>query len=195
MRLKVSDKSLFAVLLRSRWWVSIAVAIVIALLVRYFAPEEYLLPALSVTIPFLFTGILAAWKQLRVPGASRVASTVDAVSAMSWREFSDVMEAAFQRDGFAVSRISGAADLRLEKEGRVTLVSCKRWKAASHGVEPLRELETQKQSQAAHEALYVALGGVSENARRFAQSQKIRLVQDVELTALLRLRKGAKASA
>ncbi len=191
----MSDKSLFAVLLRSRWWVSIALAVGMALLVKFFAPEEYFLPALSVTLPFLFTGILAAWKQLRVPGASRVASTVETVSAMSWREFSDVMEAAFQRDGFAVSRISGAADLRLEKEGRVTLVSCKRWKAASHGVEPLRELETQKQSQAAHEALYVALGGISENARRFAQSQKIRLVQDVELTTLLRLRKGAKASA
>ncbi len=192
MRLKMSDKSLFAVLLRSRWWVSIALAVAMALLVKFFAPEEYFLPALSVTIPFLFTGILAAWKQLRVPGASRVASTVETVSAMSWREFSEVMETAFQREGFTVSRVSGAADLKLDKEGRVTLVSCKRWKAANHGVEPLRELETLRQAQGGHEAIYVALGGVSENARRFAQSHKIRLIQDVELTGLLRLRKGAK---
>lgn len=191
----MSDKSLFAVLLRSRWWVSIALAVGLALLVRYFAPEEYLLPALSVTIPFLFTGILAAWKQLRVPGASRVASTVEAVLVMSWREFGEVMEAAFQRDGFAVSRINGAADLKLTKEARVTLVSCKRWKAAHHGVEPLRELETLRQEQGAHEAVYVAIGGVSENARRFAQSHKIRLIQEVELTGLLRLRKGAKVAA
>ena len=191
----MSDKSLFAVLLRSRWWVSIALAAAMAVLVKFFAPEEYFLPALSVTIPFLFTGILAAWKQLRVPGASRVASTVETVSAMSWREFSEVMETAFQREGFAVSRVSGAADLKLDKEGRVTLVSCKRWKAASHGVEPLRELETLRESQGAHEALYVALGNVSDNARRFAKSHKIGLMEDMQLTTLLRLRKGAKAAA
>ena len=191
----MSENSLFAVLLRSRWWVSIALAVGIALLVRYFVPDEYLLPALSVTIPFLFTGILAAWKQLRVPGAGRIASTVETVSAMSWREFSDLMEAAFLRDGFTVSRINGAADLKLAKEGRVTLVCCKRWKAASHGVEPLRELEALREEQGAHEALYVALGNVSDNARRFARSQKIGLMEDVQLTTLLRLRKGAKRAA
>ena len=191
----MSDNSLFAVLLRSGWWVSIALAVGIGLLVKFFVPEEHLLPALSVTIPFLFTGILAAWKQLRIPGAARIASTVETVSAMSSREFLELMEAAYQRDGFAVSRINGAADLKLSKEGRVTLVCCKRWKAAGHGVEPLRELESLRESLGAHEARYVALGNVSDNARRFATSHKIGLIEDMQLTTLLRLRKGAKAVA
>lgn len=190
----MSDNSLFAVLLRSQWWISIAVAVGIGLVVKFFVPEEHLLPALSITIPFLFTGILAAWKQWRVPGAGRIASTVETVSAMSSREFLKLMEASYQRDGFAVSRINGAADLKLSKDGRVTLVCCKRWKAASHGVEPLRELETLRESQGAHEALYVALGNVSDNARRFAKSHKIGLMEAMQLTTLLRLRKGAKAA-
>ena len=194
MRFKMSENSLFAVLLRSRWWVSIALAVGIALLVRYFVPDEYLLPALSVTIPFLFTGILAAWKQLRVPGAGRIASTVETVSAMSWREFAAVLESAFQRDGFAVTRLAGEADFRLEKAGRITLVSGKRWKAANHGVEPLRELLQQRQKHEAHEAVYIAVGIISENARRFARENNLRIIGGMELTSLLRLPKAAKTS-
>lgn len=149
---------------------------------------------LSVTIPFLFTGVLAAWKQLRVPGASRIASTVETVSAMSWRSFrSD--RAAFQRKGFC--RIAKSAGRRTSGWTRMDggTVCCKRWKAASHGVKPLRELDALRQAQGGHEAVYVALGVVSDNARRFAQNHKVRLIQDVELTGLLRLRKGARPPA
>ena len=190
----MSDKSLFAVLLRSSWWLSFAIALALALATRLIAPEEYFIPALSICLPFLVIGVMAAWKQLRVPSAGRVAATVEAVAAMSWRDFSEVMEKAFERDGYEVTRISGAADFSLVKAGRTMLVSCKRWKAANHGLEPLRELNHLRESQGGNEAFYVALGGVSENARRFAQNNRIRLIQGVELTSMLRLSKGQKTS-
>ena len=185
----MSDNSLFAVLLRSQWWISIAVAVGIGLLVKFFVPEEHLLPALSITIPFLFTGILAAWKQWRVPGAGRIASTVETVSAMSSREFLELMEASYQRDGFAVSRINGAADLKLSKDGRVTLVCCKRWKAQSQGIESLRELEAVREAREAREALYVAVIELSEAAWMFARDHRIAIMRAPQLTRLLRLPK------
>jgi len=184
MRLKMSDKSLFAVLLRS------SCALLLALAVRLFAPSSYVVPALSICVPFVVVGFIAAWKQLRLPGAGKVAATVEAVSAMSWREFASVLERAFQRDGFAVKRLSGEADFRLEKDGRVTLVSGKRWKAANHGVEPLRELVAQRDKQEAHEAVYIAVGVVSEKARSFAREHNLRIVGGMELTSLLRLPKA-----
>ena len=186
----MSDKSLFAILLRSSWWISLLIALGVVLMARFLVPDAYFVHAAAIALPFVVIGALAAWKQLQVPGAGKVAATVDAVTAMSWRDFSALMEKAFQREGYSVTRINGPADFKIIKAGRVTLVGCKRWKAASHGLEPLRDLNGQREAESGHDALYVALGNVTENARHFARTHKIQLVQAVELTALLRLGKG-----
>lgn len=192
MRLKVSENSLFAILLRSQWWISFAVAFAVLLVARFLIPDAYFVYAASIALPFVIIGAIAAWKQFQVPGAGRVAATVEAVSAMSWRDFSALMEQAFQREGYGVTRLAGAADFKLIKMGKTTLVCCKRWKAASHGVEPLRDLGERREAEEAHDALYVALGGVTENARSFARTNRIRLVEGLELTSLLRLPKRGK---
>ena len=193
---KPSDKSLFAYLLRSPWWVSFAIAAALSLVARFFLPEKYAFIAGSFAIPFIGIGSFVAWKQLRLPGTKKVSATVETVNAMSWKDFSTRMEQAFQREGYTVNRIDGAADFKLYKAGRITLVSCKRWKAASHGVESLRELENRRDAEEGHEALYVALADVTGNALNFLNTHKrIRLLQDVELTALLRLPRERKTSA
>lgn len=194
MQLKVSENSLFAILLRSQWWISFAVAAGVILVARFIVPEAYFIHASSIALPFLIIGVIAAWKQAKVPGGARVAATVEAVNAMSWRDFSALVEQAFQREGYAVSRMAGTADFKLVKMGKTTLVCCKRWKAASHGLEPLRDLDKQREAEEAHDALYVALGGVTDNARSFARTHRIRLVEGVELTGLLKLPRRTKTS-
>jgi restriction system protein len=185
----MSDKSLFAYLMRSPAWISFAIALALVLFARLILPEAYSFYALSIAIPFVVIGVMAGWKEMKVPGRARVEATVEAVTAMSWRDFSALMEQAFQRDGFTVTRINGAADFRIVKERRVSLVCCKRWKAATHGLEPLRELYTLRRAEEAHEAIYVALGDLSDNAQRFATERKIVLMQGLGLAALLKLPK------
>lgn len=191
MRLKMSQNSLFAWLLRSPAWISFAIAAVLALLARFILPESLAFYAFSFAIPFVIIGGIVLWKQRGAPSAGRVASTVEAVSAMSWRDFSELLRQAFERDGYEVTRCSGAADFKLVKAGRTALVSCKRWKAASHGVEPLRDLDAARDAQEANDALYIAASELTDNARRFAAKHRIKLMQGPELTKLLRLRKGA----
>ena len=195
LKFKVSENSLFSILLRSSWWISFAVALGVLVLARLIAPEAYFVPAASLALPFLVIGAIAAWKQLRLPGAARVAATAEAVNAMSWRDFSALVEQAFRREGYTVTRLDGAADFKLVKMGKTTLVCCKRWKAASHGLEPLRELNRRREAEEAHDALYVALAGVTDNARAFAGKHRIRLVEGQELAGLLRLPRRAKAAA
>jgi len=191
VQFKMSENSLFAILIRSSWWISFALAVVIALVAYYLVPMQFKVAIFATAFPFVVTGFIAAWRQIRVPGAARVEATMGVLNAMSWRDFSALMEQAFQRDGFVVTRSNGAADLVLVKAGRTSLVSCKRWKAASHGLEPLRELKAARRAQEAQEAIYVCIGSLTDNARQFALDNKVKLMQGVELTQLLHLSRKA----
>lgn len=187
----MSENSLFAYLLRSPWWISLALATALILLARYALPDKYVIYGLSCAIPFVVIAGMAAWKQRDVPSAARVESTLEAVSAMSWRDFSALIEQAYQRDGVTVTRRNGAADFTLVKGNRTMLLCAKRWKAASHGLEPLRELDAERRAQEANEAIYIAAGQVTDNAARFAAKNRITLMQGPELARLLRLPRGA----
>ena len=196
MQFKMSPNSLFAILLRSSCWISFAIAVALGLAAHFVLPDRFGMYAPSIAIPFVITGAIAAWKQWQLPSDARIASTVDAVSAMSWRDFSALIEQAFQRDGYVVTRMNGAADFVLLKAGRTSLLSCKRWKAANHGLEPLRELEAERLAQEVRGSIYICTGNISDNARRFAADHKIVLMQELELTRLLRLpRKATKSKA
>lgn len=183
MKFQMARNSLFAILLRSPWWISIVIAAGIFAVARLALPEIY---AFFVPLPFMVIGGYAAWRQLRAPSAARVADTLEALRAMSWDEFSSAIENAFRRDGYTVSRLGGAqADFELSKAGRVSLVGCKRWKVMRTGIEPLRELDAAGRARDAHECVYVTAGEITDNARAFAAEKNIRLVHDAELAKLL----------
>jgi restriction system protein len=184
----LNKNSLFAVLLRSPWWVSFAVAAVTIVLSRFvlvrFEFHEFY--AVFVALPFLVIGSVAGWQQLRAPSAEQVAATLESLRSRSWDEFSSALEGAFRGDGYGVSRLDTAgADFELSKAGRVSLVGCKRWKVARAGIEPLRDLDAARQARDAHECIYVAAGEITDNARAFAAEKNIRLLQGAELAKLL----------
>ena len=186
--MKMHENSMFAVLLRSPWWISFAVAgITIALsrmvVLKFDFHELY---SVFVALPFLVVGTVAAWRQLRVPSAARTEETLAWLRSLGWDEFSAALENAYRRDGYEVTRLNLAgADLQLTKGGRVSLVGGRRWKVARGGIEPLRELDAARQARDAHDCIYVAAGDITDNARAFATEKKIRLLQDAELASLL----------
>lgn len=184
VKLRMHQNSLFAVLLRSPWWISVVVAVALAAAARLVIPDLY---ALAMGLPFLAIGLVAAWRQFRAPSARRIAGTIAAVRAMSWDEFARALEGAYEREGYKVARIGGAAaDFELTKGWRVSLVSAKRWKAARTGVEPLKELDAARRAREAQECVYVAAGELSDQARTFAAQKNIRLALGPELARLLR---------
>ncbi len=186
MKLRMHQNSLFAVLLRSRWWVSFAVAIGLFAIARLLIPEKYVFYAMFFPLPFLVIGSIAAWKQFQAPSAARIAQTVEVLRDMNWGEFADAIELAYRQDGFTVNRLSGGdADFETIKAGRIGLVSCKRWKAARTGVEPLRELDSMREKRSAHECTYMSVGEISANAIAFAKQKKIHLFREAELARLL----------
>ena len=187
MKFKMAERSLFAILLRSSCWVSFAIAAGVVLVARMVLPEQYVVAGMMVAIPFLGIGFVTGWRQLRAPNAAHVASALKAVESMSWREFSSALENAFRRDGYVTKRLDvRAADFEMTKAGRTSLISCRRWKAASTGVESLRDLDALTKAREAHEGIYIAIGGVTDNARRYAAERKLRVLEGAELAQLMR---------
>jgi len=183
MKLKMAENSLFAVLLRAQWWVSVLVALGSFLALRLIVPEVY---AFFGSLPFVVIATVAVWKQLRAPSAAKTAAGLEALRAMSWEEFARVLEEGFRRDGYTVKRVQGAADFELTKAGRVSLVCARRWKASVTGVEPLRELVKKGDKREAGECVYVCAGELSDNAKAFALEKRIRRVEGAELVTLAR---------
>ena len=187
MKLKMSQNSIFAVLLRSPWWMSAGVAVLLSAGGFAALPLEYAAMGVFAAVPFAVISIMAAYKQLRAPSGARVQAVTETVAAMSWADFSRTVEAGFRRDGCEVERLQApGADFALSKDGHVAIVSAKRWKAARNGVEPLRELQAVREKRGAREAIYIALGDVSDNALQYAKAQGVSLMTAPELTKLLR---------
>jgi restriction system protein len=186
MKFKMSEKSLFATLLRAPWWVSFVVMLAVALVAGALLPDAYKIAGMLGAFPFLVIGIMAAWRQRNAISPERIQQLADQARSMGWRDFSILVEEALRQQGFEVSRLSsGPADFQIEKNGRVTLVSAKRWKAATVGAEHLRELLAARESQQAFSCTCMSLGTFSPSAIDLASQNPIQLLGPANIAQLM----------
>ena len=183
---KMAPNSLFAILMRSPWWVSLCISLGLGLVSRALLSDEYWLVGAMSGVPFIGIAFLALRRQLRSPSPARVQALLERAGKASWHEFSKALETAYARDGFAVQRTQGAADLILSREGRTTLVATKRWKAARQGTDSFQSLLEAMREQSAERGIYVALGDISDTAQRLATQNNIEILQGAALAQLLR---------
>ena len=113
---------------------------------------------------------------------------------MSPREFLAILTSAYTESGYAVTPANGkAADLKLEHGGQVTLVSCRRVKAANTAVEPLKALVASGESQAAARLIYLTLGDLSAEAHDYAGEHGVEVLGLETMASILAKRlKAAK---
>ncbi|MFZ4758828.1 MAG: restriction endonuclease [Burkholderiaceae bacterium] len=186
MKFQMNDNSLFAILLRKPWWVSALVAAAFIAFAAFGLPRTWFIFGATLALPFLVIAGIAGWRQLQLPSAARVAAIEEAVRGMGGPAFTSALEDAWRRDGWTVTRIDDpAAEFAIEQGWRRGVVSCRRWKAARVGVEPLRELHAARERLEKHDAIFVAVGEVSEQAAKFAADHKVRIVAGAELARLL----------
>ena len=183
----MAKNSLFAILLRSHWGLSLGIAAAIALLAAALLPGEYRIVGVLSALPFVVTGAIAIRRQWGLPSADEVAQTQQTLATMPWPEFAALLEQAFARDGHAVQRgAADAVDFVLERKGRVMLVGARRWKSARTGLEALRALQMAREAADAPDALYIGLGELTDSARPFAAEHRIAIWQAAELAQALR---------
>ncbi len=180
---KPAEGSLFAILTRAPFWVSLLVAAALFAVARQFLPD---LLAAATTLPMLGIAAMSGWRQFKTPSASRVSETIDALRQMSWGQFSAVIAEAFRREGYEVAKPeAGIISYEMHKNGYNTLLSCKRWKVEKTGIGPLRELAEAGLAREARSCIYVATGEFTETARAFAREKGMRLLNGAELVTMV----------
>ena len=182
----MAKDSLFAILLRKPWWISLGIAAAMSATAWALLPHDWRVAGSLSSFPFVVIAAMAAWRQRHAPSQARVEQTLAAVGGLAWPAFAGLLEQTFLRDGYSVQRRSGAADFELERRGRTMLVSARRWRAARTGFEPLRELQAVRERAAAADALCICLGELSDNAKAYAAEHRIAIWQAAELAQALR---------
>jgi restriction system protein len=190
MNFKMRENSVFAILLRSPWWVSALIALVFIAAAGAFMPTQYAPFGMMGATPFVVITGMVLWRNRHAPNPARIEAALAQAASQPWRGFATDLEKAFSAQGYAVTQLSGGsssngADLRLVKNDQITLVSAKRYKAATHGAEPLRELSAAMVKAAAGRGVYISLGEVTDQAASFARGQGIELLSGQRLGALL----------
>ncbi|MFS4551914.1 restriction endonuclease [Comamonas resistens] len=181
----MAENSLFAVLLRSRWWISFAICAAVVLVSLAVFPKDISPFAALGAFPFFIVGCMAFYKQMNGPSPARLLALQELAAQQSWADFSAQLQAAWQAEGYAVERLNlPGADMTLVRNGQSCVVGARRWKAAAHGQEPLRELLGARAKLQADQAIYVALQPLSESSAAWARQNEI-IVLDAKGVALL----------
>ncbi len=115
----------------------------------------------------------------------------ETIRQLTWKEFEELVGEAYRRKGYAVREnesagSDGGIDLRLEKNGKVTLVQCKQWRNTKVGVDKVRELYGIQMSEKADKSILVTSGFFTQEAKNFAADKPIDLVSGDQLLELIR---------
>ena len=176
------SRSLFTVLLGQPWWISALVG------VGLFGIAQMAFPPVApfVAMPFFGISLYVGYRQLRTVSPGKVEERLAALRELSWEPFSAIVTDAYRRQGYTVDPADKSAfDFKLEKQGRLTLLQCRRWKVKQLGVGPLEDLAKAILRENAYNGICLCTGEFTSTARGFVANKPISLVHGIELAALV----------
>ena len=184
MALKMVEGSLFAVLLRSPWWYSALIALALVLVSLLVGSAQIAVFVIALALPFVGIAGFAFFKQSQRPSIKRVEEVAREARQMPASEIAAKIAESYTDIRFDSNPFAGnAADLELTRGNRKLLLSSKRFKAGTTGIEQLKKLIAAGENAEATGYLYVTLGEVSANAQRYAKENDIELIQAERLAA------------
>lgn len=186
------------VLLMLPWWLNCLLAGISYAFLAYWVPNsEPAKPLLAglyrigptfapyVAGLFLIAAVVTGVKSFRRRKLYDSQTSIESIRAMSWQEFERFIGEGFRRKGYSVSEAEagpdGGVDLRISKAGKLYLVQCKQWRDQRVGVKPARELAGVVSVECAAGGILVTSGRFTSEAREFAETAGIELVDGEDL--------------
>lgn len=185
MKWNLKHNSLFAILLRSPWWYSFGIAVVLSLIAAAMLPRDLKIAGALGSFPFVVIGFMALRRQLKAPSTAQVERTLQTLQTLDWTRLAPRLEQALQQQGYAVTRCThGHADFELQKDGTKALLLARRFKSAQTGTEPLVALRHAADEAEAGQAIVVSIGALSDKAQRFANTNRVQVWTAKDLAVL-----------
>ncbi|HEY8429163.1 MAG TPA: restriction endonuclease, partial [Sandaracinaceae bacterium] len=100
---------------------------------------------------------------------------------------------AYQRAQYQVAE-GANGDLELDRNGYLTLVRFRRWRAQSTSAAAIDELHAAMRARNADRGIYVTAGAVNESARRRAAERDVTIVDGRALAELVGRTRAARAT-
>lgn len=185
------------------WWVSVILSGIVYLLVAFVLPmwesDNLFLQAIIKGVPpfapyvaliFLLpapVSIFKRWQKRRLLDRQK---GIESIRELSWKQFEELVGEAYRRQGYRVQENhqpgpDGGVDLRLRKDGQQHIVQCKRWKTQKVGVRVVREMYGIMVAECAASVIVISSGYFTQEAKNFANSKPIDLVDGAQLTILV----------
>ena len=185
MKFKMAENSLFAILLRSTWWYSVLIGLVITAICIAITDAKYIALSITAGLPFLVIGGWACFKQSQQPSQKRVLEVTEQAKKMQALAVAQKIATSYTSNGYESNTYQGnGAELELKRAHQKLLVCTKRFKAANTGIDPLKSLVAVGEKVDATGYLYVTLGDVTDAALDYAQQNRIEIVQSSRLVSL-----------
>lgn len=180
-------RSLFAILCDLPWWVSLLVAALVYMIGATFSS----LIGAAAALPFLCVAGYVGYQRIRRGPALDVPALLKALRSAHADDMRAMLGEVFAADRYALSDAPGG-DLRLERNGYVTLVRFRRWRAQTTHPAALSELQQTMRAQKADHGMYITAGTIAAAARRQAAESGITLVDGGALAEMVRRTAGAR---
>src|SRR4030042_120917 len=180
------NETILNLLAKSPWWVSVVVAGMFFLFLRYILPgmsgDNIVLKGVARAAPtvapwvglfFLIPAPISAYHSWRKRKLLDNQKDLNSIRSLGWQEFEELVGEAYRRQGYTVRENSGAGpdggvDLVLKKDGNSLLVQCKQWRSMKIGVKVVREMYGVMKANHPSGAIVITSGMFTQAANGFA---------------------------
>lgn len=140
--------------------------------------------------------VLETW-EASIAGAPSTAKptewSIELLRDLEWKRFEDVCQKFYALKGIKSETTplgpDGGIDIRLYQDGAdkpTSIVQCKAWGERNVGIKPVRELLGVMAHEKIEKAFFMASGNFTDEAKAFAQSNRITLINGEMLLAMIR---------
>lgn len=118
--------------------------------------------------------------------------SIELLRDLEWKRFEDVCQRFYASKGIKSETTplgtDGGIDIRLYQDDTgkpISIVQCKAWGERQVGIKPVRELLGVMAHEKIEKAFFMASGGFTDEAKQFAQANRINLITGEMLLAMI----------
>ena len=206
------NERLSHILILAPWWVSLVLAALSYVALKYVVPglhsDQPVVRGVMMQAPhyakfasglFLFFAVLSFIRSLSNARLLDKQRDLDSITGLHWKEFENLVAEYYRRKGFQVKEslaggADGGIDLSLRKDGKTTIVQCKRCNRKPVPVQVIRELYGVMTAERANTGVLMTTTNFTAEAARFAEGKGIELVGGGELLRCIRSVQSSSSS-